>query len=156
MNKDIDKQQEEDLRKCFACYKMKPTEEFPVVANKIKGYCKICYGKHVHKTPEQIERDQKKANRRHNDTARSNRQQLVEEVLAKTPCVDCGLHDPVVMEFDHRDPADKIVGISKLIQSGTKLGLMTELAKCDVVCANCHRRRTAKTYGSWRTQIAKK
>lgn len=67
-------------------------------------------------------------------------------------CVDCGENDPIVLEFDHRDPKEKISTVSHL--SGSCYNIETiraEIAKCDVRCANCHIRRTHKqfAYYSW-------
>lgn len=60
------------------------------------------------------------------------------------PCMDCGVQYPYwVMQFDHRDPAEKIEVVSKL--AARRVGwikLEAEVAKCDVVCANCHAERT--------------
>lgn len=60
----------------------------------------------------------------------------------KVGCADCGESDPVVLDFHHRDPSQKLFNI------GTARGksvpkVVAEIAKCDVVCANCHRRREA-------------
>jgi DNA-binding CsgD family transcriptional regulator len=74
--------------------------------------------------------------------------QLIKPLLANG-CVDCGEKDIMVLEFDHREPNDKTSNISRLLR-GSFAKLQTELQKCDVVCANCHRRRTAKMFGSWR------
>jgi hypothetical protein len=65
-------------------------------------------------------------------------------------CRDCGLHDVTVLEFDHRDPAAKRQDVNSLIEFGLSWHTIAlEMAKCDVVCANCHRRRTARQFG-WR------
>lgn len=57
------------------------------------------------------------------------------------PCADCGVRYPTyVMDFDHR--ADKTIIVSKLVEFGSVRKLLNEIAKCDVVCANCHRERT--------------
>lgn len=59
--------------------------------------------------------------------------------LKTGPCVDCGgLFPPECMDFDHR--ADKAFTISKTPVPADRL--MAEVAKCDLVCANCHRLRT--------------
>jgi hypothetical protein len=64
------------------------------------------------------------------------------------PCVDCGEADPVVLEFDHLD--EKTASISNLIsQTATRKAVDAEIARCEVVCTNCHRRRTALRAG-WR------
>ena len=58
--------------------------------------------------------------------------------------MDCGLHPeyPQVLEFDHRPEEDKRFHISDRMASGTMEDLIAEIAKCDIVCANCHRIRT--------------
>lgn len=71
-------------------------------------------------------------------------------------CIDCSEIDPMVLEFDHRDRSQKEYAISRLI-SGRTAGLallLLELDKCDVRCANCHRRKTAMENNSWRTKLA--
>jgi hypothetical protein len=65
--------------------------------------------------------------------------------LATHPCVDCGESDPVVLEFDHRDPAAKSFSIGDALGKTWQWEkIAAEIAKCDVRCANCHRRRTAR------------
>jgi hypothetical protein len=61
------------------------------------------------------------------------------------PCVDCGESDPVVLEFDHL--RDKRTGITKVIANGSWAKFLAEIEKCEVVCVNCHRRRTAERGG---------
>jgi hypothetical protein len=62
------------------------------------------------------------------------------------PCVDCGEKDPIVLEFDHLNNKEFEVG------HGGQLGyswerIQKEISKCDVVCRNCHVRRTWKRAG---------
>jgi L-lysine 2,3-aminomutase len=45
------------------------------------------------------------------------------------------------MDFDHLDDSEKLDDVSRLTRF-TKKKLLTEIAKCDVVCSNCHRERT--------------
>lgn len=62
-----------------------------------------------------------------------------------SPCVDCGEDDPIVLDFDHREPHKKSFNISAAICRGSGISLEKlefEVEKCDVRCANCHRRRT--------------
>lgn len=64
------------------------------------------------------------------------------QTLKDKPCMDCGNKFPTCcMQFDHRDPAQKTHNVSRL-RSAAMATLMTEVAKCDVVCANCHFIRT--------------
>ena len=69
------------------------------------------------------------------------------EYLRAHPCVDCGQTDIIVLQFDHlankeRDVANMLTG------SWSWSAIEKEIAKCEVVCANCHRIRTARSaYG---------
>lgn len=66
--------------------------------------------------------------------------------LREQGCKDCGETDPVVLELDHQ--YDKAFLVSDMIRRRFSLAkLSEEIAKCEVVCANCHRRRTANTFG---------
>lgn len=60
------------------------------------------------------------------------------------PCADCGLnYNPWQMDFDHRPGTLKKERISRLVADGCPFEkLRSEIEKCDVVCANCHRQRT--------------
>lgn len=65
-------------------------------------------------------------------------------------CAGCGEMDPIVLEFDHRDPSQKVLNIGDCSNCGWSIArLLEEAKKCDVVCANCHRRRTAAAL--WRS-----
>jgi hypothetical protein len=61
-------------------------------------------------------------------------------------CFDCGLICTVdnwyVFDWDHRVPTDKSFTIGDRKHGVSKAVLMAEIAKCDLVCANCHRHRT--------------
>ena len=62
--------------------------------------------------------------------------------LKSVPCVDCrGTFPPECMDFDHL--RDKKFSISEAVNKGVALKrLLDEIAKCEVVCSNCHRIRT--------------
>lgn len=66
-------------------------------------------------------------------------------VAKAKPCMDCGVSYPYyVMDFDHRGEDPKIDAVSRLANNGASdERLAAEIAKCDLVCANCHRQRTA-------------
>lgn len=72
-----------------------------------------------------------------------NRSRVV-AYLACHPCVDCGEADIVVLEFDHVR-GEKTTDVSRMISKGyVWKTIAAEIEKCDVRCANCHRRRTVK------------
>lgn len=60
-------------------------------------------------------------------------------------CKDCPEKDPVVLDFHHRDPKKKKFIIGWAVQQPLSWGKISkEIAKCDVLCANDHRRREHK------------
>ena len=66
--------------------------------------------------------------------------------LKDVPCADCGgRFPPVCMDFDHVR-GDKVRGVSQM-RYITPIRIVAEVAKCDVVCANCHRIRTRLQLG---------
>lgn len=70
--------------------------------------------------------------------------QRMKEFLAErkaVPCADCkGVFPSYVMDFDHVSGV-KLINVSTAVKTGRRL-VIAEAAKCEIVCANCHRRRT--------------
>ena len=64
--------------------------------------------------------------------------------LKSQPCLDCGGSFPVcAMDFDHRPGTVKKYNVGSMFAHHYSRELIeSELAKCDLVCANCHRVRT--------------
>lgn len=59
-------------------------------------------------------------------------------------CVDCGYNKhPAALEFDHVNSAEKLFNIGEEIGNRSREALWAEIAKCEIVCANCHAIRTA-------------
>jgi len=60
------------------------------------------------------------------------------------PCTDCGTtYPPECMDFDHLSD-DKIENVSRMVYGSYSLAALTsEINKCELVCANCHRIRTS-------------
>lgn len=80
--------------------------------------------------------------------------QFVTDHLLGNPCVDCGNSDIRVLEFDHVRGV-KSGTISELWSGGMSIGrIQTEIDKCEVVCANCHRIRTGDRGGFHRHQLS--
>lgn len=69
---------------------------------------------------------------------------LVSEAKDK-PCADCGIcYPPHVMDLHHKDRDAKSFSIGAALSSKTSGQVRAEIAKCDVICANCHREREWK------------
>lgn len=145
------------MRRCGRCGCEKALEDF-AWRRKAKGqrdnYCRPCRAEY--------KQEHYAANRqRYIDLAKRRKQALVAERLSyllaylrEHPCVDCGETDPVVLEFDHL--RDKKFGIGEGFRDREWQSVLDEMAKCEVVCANCHRRRTAKRGGFARAVVAQR
>ena len=74
--------------------------------------------------------------------------------LSSHPCVDCGERDIRCLEFDHRDRATKSSTIALMMRRKTAWSvILREIDKCEVRCANCHRKKTAAEDNSWRHRL---
>jgi len=68
--------------------------------------------------------------------------QYLRDLKTKTPCVDCGINYPYyVMDFDHVR-GQKHANVMELVSTLSKKKIDEEIAKCEIVCSNCHRVRT--------------
>ena len=68
--------------------------------------------------------------------------------------MDCGRFlEPWLMEFDHKPCETKVADVSAIVGNGTcsVRRLFVEMAKCEVVCVECHRRRTFA--GRWNESL---
>lgn len=103
------------------------------------SYCRSCKQEYDR---EYWHKNKKKHRKARKERIRKNKV-WVYKYFESHPCTDCGESDPVVLEFDHQ--GDKEHGISTMVGEAYALStIKKEIAKCEVVCANCHRRRTAK------------
>lgn len=136
-------------KQCTHCKESKLLKEFYFYQDKPKPWCKECtkaatrsrYNKDRPKNAETIRASTEKR-------AARNKQFLV-EYLSTRVCQDCGEVDSVVLEFDHVQ-GEKYKNISHIVCAGQALAtLKAEIDKCEIVCANCHRRRTAARAGNW-------
>ena len=142
---------------CNTCNTTKPLSEFSK-----KGYtksgkprtqsrCKSCQNEYTKKWYNSNKEQHKKntAKRRDEHTFKMNIK--VYEYLKENPCEECGESDPVVLDFDHINPEDKLGNICHM-RTYSEQTLFAEIGKCRVLCANCHRRRTAKQF-NWYSYI---
>ena len=135
----------DDAKRCSKCRELKPLCEFNLLRKARDGrqsYCRDC-NKAYHFANWDRHMVQIRARR---VRTREEAREFVVGYLQSHPCVDCGETDVVVLEFDHL--RNKTSNVSNLIGSGQVERAKQEIMKCEVVCANCHRRRTARR-GSW-------
>ena len=135
------------MKQCVHCKEFKNEVEFNFrnkSLGKRWGTCKAC---------QRVQRANwyQKNKKRHVQNVRQRRDKVVAETrqfvwdyLSTHPCVDCGEADPIVLEFDHVRGQKKMI-LSQLVNSGYGLDVIKEeIAKCEVRCSNCHKRKTAK------------
>lgn len=136
------------LRPCSHCQALKPLVEFsPRTAGGHIAACRSCMGGYQSK---RYYRDVEKSRKTARESAikiRTPKQVFVNAIKAATPCTDCGRFFPAVcMDFDHLPGSDKVADVAQMA-NGTQYSLAAierEIAKCEIVCANCHRIRTSK------------
>jgi hypothetical protein len=131
---------------CSRCQTSKPFSDFnKSEARGYQAYCRSCqsvYDKTC-SSPERIRKRTERAIQNCFDC-----QSWIRAYLQGHPCVDCGEPDIVVLDFDHLGDKDECV--SNLMRRNSSLKrIQAEVAKCEVRCANCHRRMTAKRNGAW-------
>ncbi len=107
--------------------------------------CRAAYGKAHYAANRELYKERATAQKRR---WRHERTLLLFEHFASNPCRDCGETDPVVLDLDHL--RDKSFNIGDQLAYRSWESILEEMAKCEVVCANCHRRRTARRQGSIR------
>lgn len=146
-------------KRCASCKLSLSLESFNKAQRRFDGKqttCKECNKKNARRyyrenKPTLLPKILKAKKLRHEELLRQMFDWLVQH-----PCVDCGESDPSVLDFDHREDEEKQINISKALQNGWSWSnLSKEMNKCDVRCANCHRRRTARLF-NWYTERLKK
>jgi hypothetical protein len=146
--------QQTPLRRCGRCGESKPVAEF-AWRRRGRGQrdnmcrpCRSAYGKEHYEANRQRYIDQAAKLKR---KVMRERTLFLIEYFKTHPCVDCGETDAVVLEFDHL--RDKLFDVGRAVRDRGWQSLLNEMEKCEVVCANCHRRRTARRRGALRALL---
>ena len=129
-------------KRFVTCKEIKPLEDFNRLRRAKDGRqwnCRACNAAYHAANKERHNRLIHERNRR----TRLEYMARIYQYLREHPCTDCGETDIAVLEFDHL--RDKRVCISEMFRRGFSWkAIVEEIAKCEVVCANCHRRRTLR------------
>lgn len=116
---------------CVKCKQERPLEAF----NKNQRACRCCQKEYYRQNAKQHRANVKKRR----DAIKAEQYSLVQEAKSVS-CADCGgSFHYCQMDFDHL--VEKVRDVSRLVGGSTKK-LLEEMAKCEVVCSNCHRLRT--------------
>ena len=140
------------MKTCCKCKKNKPVSEFGKYAKAKDGLfpqCKDCkreYDKRYYKE----KAGRKDSIQKSNEARRQARISIIGEYLSNNHCVDCGESDIRVLDFDHVR-GTKVMEVTKLVATTAPIEkIIEEINKCEVRCANCHRKVTADRAGNWR------
>lgn len=140
------------MKKCVKCQKKKERLDFCTskkARDGLQSWCKKCVNIARMKTYWQ---DPKAQHLRSKELAKHRQYEML-CYLSVHPCVDCGEDDLIVLEFDHVR-GNKSGNVSELARKGcSSKKLQKEIAKCEIRCCNCHRRKTLsrleKSYRVW-------
>jgi hypothetical protein len=138
------------MKTCTRCGQAKPLDQFPPVKRsepeKLQTWCRGCFSEvnkgNYWKDPESV----RSRVGRNSARRRAESQRRAIEYLRAHPCVDCDERDILCLQFDHL--TDKKFDVSMMISTGVSWQrIAAEIAKCEVRCANCHARKTARERG---------
>lgn len=115
--------------------------DFPTRSNGYYRYsCKECWKKY-----QNSRYDEGKSNHYRRDFRNKSRK-FVYDYLLTHSCVDCGESTPCCLDFDHVK-GEKYKTIRDMIAGCYSINnIKIEIEKCEVRCANCHRKKTAKDF----------
>jgi hypothetical protein len=124
--------------KCIVCLEDKNDDDFPwrdATHTKRKSNCKICQNKRV------CAWNARNKVRKLEHRQEQRRRNVEWYVSLKTaPCSDCGLSfPPAAMDFHHRPGELKLANVAEMLDRVGKAKILAEIAKCDLLCAICHR-----------------
>jgi hypothetical protein len=138
----------EETKRCPKCEVDVPVSQFNRRRDgRCASYCKACLSLYCrnHYVANSVQYNKRRLESQRRYRIR-NREYII-EYLRTHACVDCGESDPVVLDFDHIGHKEtEVSNVSRCAFSLSRLKL--EISHCEVRCARCHRRRTAKQF-SW-------
>jgi hypothetical protein len=131
------------MKRCPRCGIAKALTEFNKNRGRRDGVHSIC--RECRKTYEHERYERAQGRRMPIRTQRSERGRTawLRSLKEGKPCTDCGRVFPhQVLQWDHRPGFEKLGDISADFWGRSREEVLTEIAKCDLVCANCHAIRT--------------
>jgi len=141
--------------KCRTCDLDKPVNQFAwKVKNKKKqSSCKDCHNEwskqHYQDNKAKVIRRSIENNQK---VATENQRKMCKYLLDKM-CIDCGENNLLVLDFDHL--SNKEYNVARMLSFCSWNSILKEIEKCEVVCANCHRKRTQERANSYRFRFVR-
>lgn len=145
------------MKQCSKCHEVKDESEYSKKglrkdgSQKLQPYCKSCQSlviKAFYKANcEKIKVEVKLRKKSIVDKIQSQ----VIDYLKNKCCLHCGESDIRCLEFNHIDPSQKERNISNLItQTNSWKRIVKEIEKCEILCANCHRKVTHQQQNTYK------
>lgn len=129
---------------CYKCKKQLSLDSFKRHSGRHDGLqpdciqCQKEYRKQHYLKNKQVYKDRAY---KHNKILREKNTAIIEEIKSKLSCIRCGENHIACLDFHHRNPEEKEFPISTKAQDATDWEvILKEIEKCDVLCANCHRK----------------
>ncbi len=135
------------MKICSKCKLSKPKSDFGKNKSRKDGlqyYCKECSKK---KSREYYKNNKEHCQNQVRLTSKArvdiNRRKYF-DLLNSSKCIDCTENNVATLEFDHIDPKTKFRSVGKMVKEGYSWKkIEEEIKKCEIRCANCHRKKTA-------------
>ena len=126
------------MKHCGRCQLEKPIAEFHRWGQGHQPWCKACKSEYAAEYYIRNHARRVEYNRRQRKEAVA----FYRELKEGRPCADCGgMFHPSAMQWDHRPGVEKVDDVSRMYGLSRER-VLEEIAKCDLVCANCHAVRT--------------
>jgi hypothetical protein len=131
------------MKLCRRCGEVKPLSEFsknPGRRDGVHSMCKACRRIYDH---ERYERINGRSIQYQPLRSERGRRAWLRSLKQGRACTDCGqVFPPEVMQWDHKPGFEKLLDLSAAYGSWSREDVLAEIAKCDLVCTNCHVIRT--------------
>ena len=142
------------MKTCARCKIIKSTDEFNICPSRYDGlstYCTPCNKEYINEHYQKNKATRQQQIYLYKETQKELVRDWLWSYLLEHPCVVCGESDPIVLEFDHL--MNKKFHIADAVRGTRPLtAVQKEVSKCQVLCANCHRRKTSSLNNNWKTK----
>lgn len=129
------------MKKCPSCEQEKSLDQFRNNRCKPDGKQSICAICNSQRNKEWYIKNKRYKKKKTTEYKQANVEWL--RTYKKTlKCQNCSENHPRCLDFHHRNGFEKEINISSAVRSWSLERLKIEIAKCDVLCANCHRKET--------------
>ena len=136
------------MKRCCKCEATKSLDEFHRSQSRADGVQTVCKSCRAN-----MDRDRYASARasgapwKRSSPKQSSTHAWIVSLKAGQACTDCGrVFPPAAMQWDHIPGTEKVADVSALRNQPREL-ILAEIAKCELVCVNCHTLRTARRAG---------